>query len=114
MADGEFKAIGSSISLKNKYGAGYRISLVTTEKNTNTVKAFVQKNLPEASLEDDAAGSLLYQLPIAATNRIAPFIRILEESDLGKSEELEKGLIENWGISQATLEEVFLRLIRKK
>eukprot|EP00835_Amoeboradix_gromovi_P000816 NODE_30_length_32972_cov_0.541052.p19 type:complete len:119 gc:universal NODE_30_length_32972_cov_0.541052:738-382(-) len=114
MADGEFKAFGTSIALKNKHGAGYRISLITLEKNVNIVKLFVQKHLPEAMLEDDAAGSLLYQLPTSVTNRLGQFVKILEEADLGESSELEKGVVANWGVSQTTLEEVFLKLIRKK
>ena len=113
MADGEFKAFGTSIALKNQHGAGYRISLVIREKDVLVVKAFVQKHLPEGILEDDAAGSLLYQLPRDATGRLGPFVRILEEAELGESQELAKGVVQNWGVSQTTLEEVFLKLIRK-
>ena len=113
MSEGVFKAFGTSISLKNKHGAGYRISMVVKEDKVDYMKQFVQKHLPEAKLEDDAAGSLLYQLPTSATNRIGPFVKLLEDAEQDKSQALEKGIVGNWGISQTTLEEVFLKLIKE-
>ncbi|KAK6097421.1 hypothetical protein MT418_003039 [Batrachochytrium dendrobatidis] len=104
MAHGRLRAIGDSVSLKNKFGAGYRISIVTNPSMIEEVKAEVYRYVPGATLEDDSAGALIYQFPVSSTNRIPALVRHLD-SNLD-------GLVRAWGISQTTLEEVFLRIIR--
>ncbi|KAJ3413316.1 ATP-binding cassette sub- A member 1 [Chytridiales sp. JEL 0842] len=102
MAHGSLRAIGNSISLKNKYGAGYRISVITD--SATEMKTQVTRQVPGAVLEDDAAGALIYQFPRESTGSIPAFVKWLEEN--------KEGLVKAWGISQTTLEEVFLKLIR--
>ncbi|KAJ3064546.1 ATP-binding cassette sub- A member 1 [Podochytrium sp. JEL0797] len=102
MAHGQLVAIGNSISLKNKFGAGYRISVITS--NPEAMKQKVTASVPNAHLEDDSAGALIYQFPISSTPAIPAFVKWLEEN--------EDGMVKNWGISQTSLEEVFLKLIR--
>ncbi|KAJ3034928.1 ATP-binding cassette sub- A member 1 [Rhizophlyctis rosea] len=104
MAHGRLRAIGNSISLKNKYGAGYRISIVTDPARVNETKGVVSSRVPGVVLEDDSAGALIYQFPISSTNAIPEFVKYLDADP--------DGLIRAWGISQTTLEEVFLKLIR--
>ncbi|KAJ3339044.1 ATP-binding cassette sub- A member 1 [Entophlyctis luteolus] len=105
MAHGQLCAIGNSITLKNKFGAGYRISVITSD--TEAMKAKVASSVPNANLEDDSAGSLIYQFPISSTPAIPEFVKWLEEN-AGSAD----SIVKSWGISQTTLEEVFLRLIR--
>ncbi|ORY36002.1 P-loop containing nucleoside triphosphate hydrolase protein [Rhizoclosmatium globosum] len=100
MAHGQLCAIGNSISLKNKFGAGYRISVITS--NPEAMKAKVASSVPNANLEDDSAGALIYQFPISSTPSIPSFVKWLEEN--------KEGMVKSWGISQTTLEEVFLKL----
>jgi ABC-type multidrug transport system ATPase subunit len=100
MAHGRLKAIGNSISLKNKYGAGYRISIITN--SVDVMKAKVTSMVPGAVLEDDSAGALIYQFPLSSTPSIPNFVKWLESNS--------EGMVKAWGISQTTLEEVFLRL----
>ncbi|KAI8620644.1 hypothetical protein BC830DRAFT_1058977 [Chytriomyces sp. MP71] len=102
MAHGQLCAIGNSISLKNKFGAGYRISVITSDPGT--MKARVTASVPNAVLEDDSAGALIYQFPLSSTSHIPSFVKWLEEN--------KDGIVKSWGISQTTLEEVFLKLIR--
>ncbi|KAJ3314632.1 ATP-binding cassette sub- A member 1 [Blyttiomyces sp. JEL0837] len=102
MAHGRLRAIGNSISLKNKYGAGYRISVITDFPNE--MKGQVNARVPNAKLEDDSAGALIYQFPISSTHAIPGFVKWLEEN--------KDGQVKAWGISQTTLEEVFLKIIR--
>lgn len=103
MSKGTFKALGNSIRLKNKFGSGYRISIVTDQ--IAFVKKKIAELVPSAVLEDDSAGALIYQFPMASINNIPGFVKWVEDS---------KGdMIKNWGISQSTLEEVFLKLIRE-
>ncbi|KAL2920141.1 hypothetical protein HK105_200207 [Polyrhizophydium stewartii] len=102
---GRLLAINNSIVLKTKFGTGYRISVVTDQSEAARVKDIVQSMIPGANLEDDSAGGLIYQFPETSAAAIPAFVRWLEEN--------KDGLIKSWGISQSTLEELFLRLIRE-
>lgn len=112
MAHGRLRAIGPSLLLKNKFGAGYRISIVTDPSMSDTVKSLVSQKVPQAILEDDSAGALIYQLPSEYTTLVPAFVRYLD-SDMEMGKTSDGGLVRAWGISQTTLEEVFLRLIRE-
>ncbi|KAJ3084515.1 ATP-binding cassette sub- A member 1, partial [Quaeritorhiza haematococci] len=105
MAHGRLRAIGNSIALKNKFGAGYRISIVTDPERAEAAKEVVSARVPDAVLEDDSAGALIYQFPITSTAAIPGFVKYLDADP--------DGLVRAWGISQTTLEEVFLRIIRE-
>jgi ABC-type multidrug transport system ATPase subunit len=105
MSKGRLRAINNSIALKNKFGEGYRISVVTDQTESQTVKDIVQKMIPGAKLEDDSAGALIYQFPPSSISAIPKFVEWLEDN--------KDGLVKSWGISQSTLEEVFLKLIRE-
>ncbi|KAJ3113665.1 ATP-binding cassette sub- A member 1 [Physocladia obscura] len=109
MAHGQLSAIGNSISLKNKYGAGYRISVITS--NPEEMKQKVTSSVPGAKLEDDSAGALIYQFPLSSTPSIPSFVKWLEENSASGVNGI-SGVVKSWGISQTTLEEVFLKLIR--
>jgi hypothetical protein len=76
-----------------------------TDKNTaEQVKSIILSIIPDAQLEDESAGALIYKFP--RPDRIPAFVKWLEETDTEK-------LVKTWGISQSTLEEVFLKLIRE-
>ncbi|KAK9687930.1 hypothetical protein K7432_014586 [Basidiobolus ranarum] len=59
MALGRLRALGNSIQLKNKFGAGYRISMVVHPEHNSEVRDIVASLVPGANLEDDSAGSLI-------------------------------------------------------
>ena len=105
MSKGRLRAINNSIALKNKFGEGYRISVVTDKTESDNVKGIINKFIPNATLEDDAAGALIYKFPAASLDKIPDFVDWLEKN--------KDGLVKSWGISQSTLEEVFLKLIRE-
>ncbi|KAG0057974.1 ATP-binding cassette sub- A member 1 [Linnemannia elongata] len=158
MAHGRLRAIGNSIHLKNKFGAGYRISLMTDPANTEYVKSQIESRVPGCILKDDSAGALLYQFPPSSMSSIPGLVQWLETVDggtsstvrpagsaqgsnansgrntplplsssenqissapgltpvsvhLGQNEHAEP-LVHGYGISQTSLEEVFLKLIR--
>lgn len=155
MAHGRLRAIGNSIHLKNKFGAGYRISIMTDPSTTEQVKAIVETKVPGAILKDDSAGALLYQFPPSSMGSIPQLVQWLEGTDTaeiaslpassegnsknnsgrntplpplnGSSNNLDihaNNALANstgrapkvnalqWGISQTSLEDVFLKLIR--
>ncbi|KAJ1505036.1 hypothetical protein HMI54_006371 [Coelomomyces lativittatus] len=105
MARGKLRALGSGVTLKSRYGEGYKIGLTILPVNIEKGKMCIAQIVPEAVLEDDSAGSLIYRVPPTFLNKVPALVRFLE-SNSGKS------LFESWGLSQTSLEEVFLRLIR--
>ena len=105
MAHGAVRAIGNSITLKEKFGAGYRINLIIEEGMGKMVKENVLKRVPGVVVEDESAGSLIFQFPNSSKNSIPDFVEWIE------NEKSTNG-IKTWGISQTTLEEVFLKIIR--
>lgn len=104
MSKGRLKAINSSMALKSKFGSGYRISVVTNKNVADSVKETITKLIPDATLEDDSAGALIYKFP--KSDCIPAFVNWLESEDAAKR-------VKTWGISQSTLEEVFLKIIRE-
>ncbi|KAF9932556.1 ATP-binding cassette sub- A member 1 [Linnemannia zychae] len=153
MAHGRLRAIGNSIHLKNKFGAGYRISLMTDPANTEYVKSQIESRVPDCILKDDSAGALLYQFPPSSMGSIPSLVKWLETVDGGSSSTARptgsaqgsnansgrntplhsssnenqitsiapvavgknghtEPLVHGYGISQTSLEEVFLKLIR--
>ncbi|RHZ80225.1 hypothetical protein Glove_138g24 [Diversispora epigaea] len=113
MAHGRLRAIGNSIHLKNKFGAGYRISLVTHPNDAARLKNLIETKVPEVLLDDDSAGALIYELPISGLASLPPLIQWLEENKEMSQVDPEKKLLKAWGVSQKSLEEAFLRLIRE-
>jgi ABC-type multidrug transport system ATPase subunit len=105
MAHGQLCAIGTSMQLKTRFGNGYRVSIVTDHERLQEAKDFVDSRAPTAILTDDSAGALVYQFPAHNIDAVPSFVRHLDEED--------SGLIRNWGLSQTSLEEVFLRLMRE-
>ena len=105
MSKGRLRAINNSIALKNKFGEGYRISVVVDQAESEKTKAIVSSMIPGAKLEDDSAGALIYQFPASSISVIPKFVEWLEDN--------KDGAVKSWGISQSTLEEVFLKLIRE-
>ncbi|TPX33176.1 hypothetical protein SmJEL517_g03814 [Synchytrium microbalum] len=108
MARGQLKAIGSSIALKTKYGAGYRISVVTDASRVLEAKQKIQSQVPDAILEDESAGAMIFQFPPSSTPAIPAFVKYLDSQSDSKSD----GLVRAWSISNTSLEEVFLKLLR--
>ncbi|OLY81217.1 ABC transporter A family member 2 [Smittium mucronatum] len=145
MAHGRLRALGTSIKLKSKFGIGYRFSMIAKDtSNYSILKATVSNLFPQAILEDDSAGSLLYNIPKEHDDIIPKFVSWLEANQENlvdgltqedgdtefsmsmpvpyQSEKPNAGLsssngtaklISAWGMSQTSLEEVFLKLVRE-
>ncbi len=108
MTKGVIKALGTSVRLKNKFGAGYRITVVT-ESDPNSVARAKQVLgdgvLKGATLEDASAGAFIYNLPREKIGEIPGIVTYLEANP--------DGIVKTYGVSQTSLEEVFLHLIRE-
>ena len=104
MAHGRMCVIGDSMDLKSRFGKGYAVTVVSEPNRTEEIKSILKERFPSALLEDEAAGELTYQFLADKGDEIPPFIRQIDKESAG--------LIRNWGISQPTLEDVFLKIIR--
>lgn len=65
----------------------------------------IESKIQGGSLEDSSAGAIIYQFSEESAKNIPGFVEYLENN--------ENGIIKAWGISQTTLEEVFLKIIRQ-
>lgn len=112
MAAGELKAIGNSLHLKNRFGDGYHISLLPHPKKVKEVKKMVSDRLMGAKLTDEAAGSLVYTMPLSYIKEITGFLKYIETENNNVPEE-NQVFLKDWSISHTTLEEVFLKLTKE-
>ncbi|EQC39389.1 hypothetical protein SDRG_03591 [Saprolegnia diclina VS20] len=104
MAEGQLRCVGSSLFLKNRYGAGYNFALVRTETcDTTALIAFVQSHIPVAKVLSNVGTEMSFQLPLDHAPSFAAMFADLEaqSSDLG---------VLSYGISVTTLEEVFIKV----
>jgi ABC-type multidrug transport system ATPase subunit len=105
MAHGRICAIGDSMDLKRRFGKGYAVTIVAEPNKVEETKNTLKERFPLAVSEDESAGALIYHFLEKDGDNIPLFIRHIDKNS--------SGLIRNWGISQSTLEEVFLKIIRE-
>ena len=108
-ARGRLRCCGSSLFLKNRFGSGYH--LVVSRSIGATVPAerildVVHMAVPDARILTDVGAEASIQLPSTA---VANFPKLFELMDNSKAE-LQ---VDNYGLSQATLEEIFLKIASK-
>ncbi|XP_045141968.1 ATP-binding cassette sub-family A member 17-like [Echinops telfairi] len=104
MAQGELQCCGSSLFLKQKYGAGYYMTLVQKPHcDTEEVTRLVYQHIPNAILEASIGEELTFLLP---KDSIPRFESLFSELEL-RQEELG---ISSFGASVTTMEEVFVRV----
>ena len=121
IVDGEFKCIGTPLYLKNNFGDGYRITLVTNPDNVDRAMELMDKIVPTAKLLDESGGSIVYWVPITNIIDIIPILKLLQKETTGgfireedpNLEEL-RSIVTDCGLSQNTLEEVFMIVTGKK
>nr|CCC95240.1 unnamed protein product [Trypanosoma congolense IL3000] len=100
MKDGVLLCIGSNARLKEKYGAGYEMCIrVVDGVSHEGVEGFVAEKFPEACLREHKGRQFVYSLP--STTSLADTFRTLESNKQRLS-------IEDYSVSQATIERVFL------
>lgn len=102
MNEGTLKAVGSPFYLKKRYGTGYRLVIVK-HKSCDTLKVtqLLRKYVSDIEVKTDVGSELSYQLYTKDAAVFKDMLQDLEEH----SQEL--GL-NSYGISMATLEEVFM------
>jgi hypothetical protein len=146
MTKGRLKAIGSALRLKNKFGSGYKVSMIIPRaKDMDAVKGMISGCCPEAIVEEEElVGAAVLKSPIKASNpdllasgkgseptsptdggqtgrlvfavtnleAVKKLVRFLENNQREHARNDTTSMISGWGMSQTSLEDVFMRMIR--
>jgi ATP-binding cassette subfamily A (ABC1) protein 3 len=108
MVNGEFKCIGSSQYLKNKYSQGYLVTVKAHKAETSQqlvstiteIKNFIMSTFPGAELREEYQGLLTYNVP-SKDQKWSRMFGILQSNR-------QRYNIEDYSLSQTSLEQVFL------
>ncbi|CAF1365146.1 unnamed protein product [Adineta ricciae] len=109
---GRLLCSGSSMFLKNRFGRGYSLTIdlklklnnkmkVVESKQFKDVNNFILQEMPDATLREHIGSEITYSLKLEQRNKFALLFKQLE---LNK----ERLAVGNYGLSDTTLEEVFL------
>ncbi|TRY96422.1 hypothetical protein DNTS_021457 [Danionella cerebrum] len=106
MVNGQFKCLGSPQHLKSKFGSGYtllakvRMESEMDQMDLQLFKDFIQSTFPGSLLKDEHQGMVHYHL----TDRSLTWAQVFGVLETAK----EKYSIEDYCVSQISLEQVFL------
>ncbi|XP_066497951.1 phospholipid-transporting ATPase ABCA3 [Hoplias malabaricus] len=106
MVNGQFKCLGSPQHLKSKFGSGYTLlAKVRTETDVDEMdlqlfKDFIERTFPGNLLKDEHQGMVHYHL----TDKTLTWAQVFGTLEAAK----EKYNIEDYCVSQISLEQVFL------
>ncbi|XP_077762358.1 ATP-binding cassette sub-family A member 17-like isoform X3 [Canis aureus] len=104
MAKGELQCCGSSLFLKQKYGAGYYMTLVKKPHcSTEKISHLIYQHIPNAVLQSSTGEELTFILPKKNIHRFACLFTELERR------QVELG-VASFGVAVTTMEEVFVRV----
>ena len=105
MTNGTVTCLGRSMFLKNRFGVGYRLSMVKKEKDTNTlIKPFLEQQLGEDIKKlSEISSEIIFQIPKHMSEKFKGFFKTFDKK-------LDSLGIKSYGICVTTLEEVFLRV----
>ncbi|KAM8934126.1 uncharacterized protein RCH25_004525 [Pelodytes ibericus] len=115
LEQGGLKCCGSPLFLKERFGSGYHLTLTkkfpdredNRQCDSEMVTALIHSHIPEAKLKEDVGGELVYILPAFRAEISSAYLSLLRALDT-KMSDLQIGC---YGISDTTIEEVFLKLI---
>lgn len=110
MVNGTFKCLGSATHLKNKFGDGYtftiRVKGPNYERARREVIRFVQRNIPQAELKEEHYNIVQYELKTRPVS-LAMLFSKLEEAEANLN-------IEDYSVSQNTLDNVFINFVKQQ
>jgi ABC-type multidrug transport system ATPase subunit len=125
MVKGRLRALGTPQELKSTHGSGYVLQLRTSRPEATA--AAIPTLFPGARLLEDHAGAQRFALP--SGTRVGTAFRVLDASAGGESQALSGGKegseggaavetarglgIETYALSQVTLEQILLDLIKR-
>uniref|UniRef100_M3ZWJ2 ATP-binding cassette, sub-family A (ABC1), member 1A n=1 Tax=Xiphophorus maculatus TaxID=8083 RepID=M3ZWJ2_XIPMA len=106
MVNGRFRCLGSVQHLKNRFGDGYTIILRVAgpDPDLRLVMEFIERELPGSTLKEKHRNMLQYQLPSSLTS-LARIFSLLSKNKEALS-------IEDYSVSQTTLDQVFVNFAK--
>ena len=105
MALGVIQCCGSSMFLKKRYGAGYHLVIVKqNDCQVSLITKKLQSFIPDAMVDQNHGAELSYVLPNGDLSKFEELLNYFETN----KEDLK---ISSYGVSQTTIDEVFLRLV---
>lgn len=115
MAVGRLRAVGTPQHLVQRHGKGHQINVICKISKSDEVKGLMAEKLPDAQLEVDTGARLTYSLAASKSRYLPEFCQFMEDQHSQAMKQTmaiaeDQSLIEDWGISQTTLEQVFLKL----
>ena len=106
MVGGSLRSIGTQAHLKSKHGDGYRLTCtVATESSSIDEQLLREQICPSACLVHSFSKSRVYLLPTGSTELSKAFEYLTDPTRLAALG------IQQWGLSQTTLEEAFIRIV---
>jgi len=101
--NGEMKSIGAPALLKSKFGDNFKLTISTSSSEEPKLTELVKEKFPQSILfNSPVSGTRIYQLPRSQTKLSEVFAAVKLWGDQVK--------MTDWGISNVTLEEVFLQI----
>ena len=104
MSRGAIKALGTNVRLKNKFGEGYSLKINFDQDKADEVAAYVKQISPQAELAESFPGNSTYEIPKQDFEMSVLLERLMDPQSTA--------LIRDWGLSQTTLEDVFLNIVK--
>ena len=99
------RAFGDPLFLKQTYGKGYHVNLVVNRENIEEAQRLVTQALPSSQLVINTnSGEILVTVPKGDIRGLPRLFQWLESSARAVS------VVKEWGVSNTTLEQVFLML----
>ena len=108
ITEGQIKACGSSLFLKQKFGEGYHLTIIKKQNiQGEEITNFIKSKIQLAHLKSEIGTELIYNLPYESVNSFESLINELElaKNNLG---------IDSYGLTMTTLEDVFLKAGKKE
>jgi ABC-type multidrug transport system ATPase subunit len=103
MAHGLLKTVGTTMQLKAKYGDGYRIEVSFKQGNESLIDEFMKTAVPNCEIADHKPGIRTYKVARSEA-------RVSEIFEAFLRRNVQSSGVEDWGIQQSTLEQVFLKI----
>jgi len=104
MINGSLQAVGTAQQLKSKFGKGYLLETKAPEDRTDEVVQFIKQQYPGADLVDQYGEMRNFAIPQGGL-KLSEAFSLLEEN------KARLGIID-YSLSQASLEQVFLRFAK--
>jgi ABC-type multidrug transport system ATPase subunit len=102
LTKGRIRCIGSSLRLKQRFGAGYRLAFTADAAEKPKIKSWMTRALPTAALVGDVGTFLSYQVPRELSPQLGSFFEQLEQQ--------REFSCDDYSLSMTTLEDVFIRI----